>query len=277
MFYYAQRHNAIAYLLWRWLMRNNGSFVAWLDAFFFGPSRGMNDYDSLAASYKRSNVKPDKQYSILPTVLEMVGDCTGKTVTDIGCGAGFFTLPLAELGAVRVYGLDNSQAQIGLADKVSFHPVISYFVRDAFVDPLPQSDIVVAPFVINYARTVPMLRHFFRQQYCCLNEGGKAVFVIDLPNGKNLKRFGAMKALASINADETEITINLFKDETKICTLTAVYYTMETVERLLRESGFRNILWHRPIVSKEGIDALGSGFWKGYVSDPELGYLVAEK
>lgn len=277
MLYSIPRRNAVAYLLWRWLLGNCGRFVAGLDAYYFGPSRGMNDYDQLAASYSGSNIKPDKQYSILPTVLEMVGACGNKVITDIGCGAGFFTLPLAQRGATTVYGLDNSEAQIRLARQVSPHQAITYHTRDVFVDDLPPSDIIVAPFVVNYARTVPILAHFFRQLHAGLSPGGKIVLVVDLPNGRSLRRFGATKTLLGLKADQTVIQIDLFKDERIICTLTAVYYRPETIEALLREAGFRNITWHKPMVSAEGIAAMGANFWDGYTNDPELGYLTAEK
>ncbi len=271
-------HNGLAYLFWRWLLKNNGSFLSGLDAFFFGSSRGMNDYDLLAGNYKKSNVKPDKLYSILPTVLNMVGNCEGKTAIDIGCGAGFFTLPLAELGALHVSGIDNSWAQIELASKISHHPTINYVVADAFVQGsnIPV-DIITAPFVVNYARTVPILKHFFTLIHESLRESGKAVFVVDLPNGKSLQRFGAMKTLLGAHADETTIQIDLFNKEKKICTLTAIYYTPETIEKLLRDTGFKNIRWHRPIVSEEGVRVMGTNFWRGYTADPELGYLTAEK
>jgi hypothetical protein len=110
-----------------------------------------------------------------------------------------------------------------------------------------------------------------------LNENGKAVFVVDLPNGKSLKRFGATKTFIGPHADETAIEIGLFNEEKRICTLNAVYYTPNTIERLLREVGFRNIQWHEPIVSEEGITALGADFWNGYTAAPELGYITAEK
>ncbi len=270
--------NGLAYLFWRWIWKNNGERVSWLDAFYSGPSRLMNEYDSLAANYKKSNVKPDKQYSILPTVLEMVGDCKGRDVIDIGCGAGFFTLPLAERGASRVCGLDNSQAQIELASRISQHPAINYIVADAFVQGSNQPvDIITAPFVMNYARTTPILRHFFKLIHRSLKEGGKAVFVVDLPNGKSLKRFGATKTLLGPRADETIIQIDLFNEEKKICTLTAIYYTPELIEVLLREADFTKIFWHKPVVSEEGTQTMGADFWKGYADDPELGYLIAEK
>lgn len=268
----------LGYLFWRWILRRNGMQVSGLDAFFFGPSRGMNDYDKLAVNYKNSNVKPDKRYSILPTVLNIVGDCGGKTIVDIGCGAGFFTLPLVELGAHQVCGLDNSREQIELASRVSPHPAINYIVADAFIQKSSVPvDIITAPFVVNYARTTPILQHFFKLIYQSLKEGGKAVFVVDLPNGKSLRRFGATKTLLGPLADEISIRIDLFNENQKICELTAVYFTPATIEQLLSNVGFKNICWHKPIVSSEGISTMGAEFWKGYTADPELGYLSAEK
>lgn len=271
-------NNALAYLFWRWVFRKFDGFVCWLDQFYFGSTRGLNDYDKLARKYTKSNIKPDKHYSILPTVLNVVGDCEGKSVIDLGCGSGFFTLQLAQSGASSVLGVDNSLAQIELARKNSTNPNIAYCVGDIFTQHsgIPV-DIVNAPFVVNYARTVPILRHFFALIFRSLKEGGKVVFVIDLPNGKNLKRFGAKKTLDGKCVDETRILIDLFNENERICTLTGIYYTPETVERLLLDVGFQKVTWCKPIITKEGLSKYGSEFWEGYAQDPELGYIVAEK
>lgn len=271
------RNNGIAYLFWSWILRNNGAFVAWLDGSYLGPSRGMNDYDSLASSYKGSDAKPDKQYSILPTVLGLAGDLKGKTALDVGCGSGFFTLHLAQGGASMVCGVDNSPMQIHLAKEGSSHPAIKYCVGDIFTQHCDPVDIVVAPFVANYARTIPVLKHFCELVFRSVAEGGKAVFVIDLPNGKSLKRFGAVKTLLGQPSDEARIQIELFNEERSICTLFGVYYTPQTIEVLLREAGFQQVSWHTPIVCNEGVQRFGADFWKGYVDNPELGYLVAYK
>lgn len=269
------RNNGISYLLWSWVLRNNGAFCAWLDGVYLGSSRGMNDYDALALSYKSSNVKPDKQYSILPTVMQMAGDLSGKIVVDLGCGSGFFTQAFANAGAITVCGVDNAPQQIALAEEVAAHPAINYRVGDIFTQIGGPVDVVNAPFVANYARTVPILKHFFSLVFDSLTTDGKAIFVIDLPNGKCLKRFGAMKTLCGPLRDETKIEIELFNEERSICTLSGVYFTPETVERLLREVGFKRIQWHQPIVSSEGIDQYGADFWDGYTEDSELGYVVA--
>lgn len=271
------QRNALAYLIWKTLLKKSGSFSSWLEAYFFGPSRGLNDYDSLATTYKKSDTKPDKQYSILPTVLKLVGRCKDKTVLDIGCGIGFFTLPLAQLGALKVYGVDNSRIQLKLASKMTKHRAIEYVQSDTFVDRIPSADIVVAPFIMNYASTVAILHHFFQRLYSSLRDDGTVVFVVDLPSSENLKRFGALKKFVGKPKDEGRIQIDLFNEEKRICTLTAVYYTPKTIERLLKEVGFRSIRWHNPIVSQEGIKLLGENFWKNYANNSELGYITARK
>jgi SAM-dependent methyltransferase len=271
------RRNGIAYLLWRWILKNNGEFCASFDSWYFGPSRGMNDYNVLATSYRKTDAKPDKLYSILPTVLSLIGDCKNKTVVDIGCGSGFFTNALIEHGAKKVIGLDNSNTQLEIAKMNSPYSDIDYQYSDMFVDKLVRSDIMVAPFVANYARTIPILEHFFRQAHASLNENGKIVLVIDLPNGKNLQRFGAIKTMSKPFVNESGIKIKLFKDEKETCILNAIYFSPETIAFSLRKAGFKNIEWHKPLISQEGMTVLGNDFWQGYLDDPELGYVSAEK
>ncbi|MES2986105.1 MAG: class I SAM-dependent methyltransferase [Patescibacteria group bacterium] len=271
------RNNGIAYLLWRWLLPNNGKFQAHIDYWYSGTRQGMNDYDALASGYTNTNIKPDKLYSILPTVINLAGECMGKVIADIGCGSGFFTTPFANLGARGVYGIDSSAGQIKLAESLSPYPNVRYYMRDVFVDDLPDVDMFIVPFVLNYARSISTLVHFLSQLYRHVSVGGKVIFVVDLPNGKSLKRFGAAKTLLGGAKDETIIRIDLFNGEKQICTLNAAYYTPHTIERLLKTIGFKNISWHKPIVSEEGINAMEPGFWEDYTDDPELGYLTAEK
>jgi toxoflavin synthase len=271
------RQNWLGYFFWKWIYRANGLRSVKLDQYFFGPSHGVNDYDTLASSYKKSNVKPDKVYSILPTVLKMVGNCRGKTCTDVGCGGGFFSLALAHHGASQVYGLDNSRGQLTIATQFASHPRIVYVLRDVFVQKIMPTDVVVAAFVANYARSKSILSYFFRHLYDGLKEGGKVILVVDLQNGKELKRFGAIKRIDGEAQDEASIRITLYNDNAPICNLDAFYYTPPTIESALLKAGFREISWQKPVVSEEGITALGEEFWKGYTDDPELGYIMAKK
>lgn len=266
------QHNPLGYLLWRWLLRKNGKFTAWLEECFFGPSHGLNNYDELI-SYKRSHIKPDKHYSILPTVLAIAGNTNNKTVVDLGCGTGFFTIPFAEKSK-KVYGVDNSSIQLDLATQ---HPNVVYLKKDIFIEPLPFADVIVAPFVVNYATTTHILRHLFQKLYDLLPTKGRLVIIADLPNNKKLERFGASKRILGTMDDESPLQIDILNGKEKICTLNAIYFKPETIEQILRSIGFKNICWHRPIISQEGIDAMGSDFWNGYIEDPELGYITTTK
>jgi SAM-dependent methyltransferase len=247
-----------------------------LDVIGGGPK--TNDYSRLSPVYKKTDHKPDKLYSHLPTVLRLVGDCRGKTVLDLGCGSGFYTLELAAAGARRVIGMDNAEAQLALAREHAAAEGVEYVNADIFTDTLPHCDIIVAPYVVNYAKNVAMLEALFKKFFDSLKNGGKAVLVIDLPSRSNLMRFGATKVLLGEDEDGSRIRIDLYTMRgAHICPLYCTYFKTTTVQSTLRKVGFRKIRWHDPTVSDEGVQALGAEFWEGYSIDPQLGYITAEK
>lgn len=247
-----------------------------LDVVFGAPR--TNDYTKLSPVYIKTDQKPDKLYSHLPTVLQLVGDCKNKTILDLGCGSGFYTLEIANVGAGKVIGMDNSMAQLALANEHSTGPTITYIHGDIFSDSLPHCDIIVAPYVINYSKDVAILESLFKKFFDSLENGGKVVLVLDIPSRSNLTRFGATKVLLGEDEDGTRIRIDLYtEDGTHICPLYCTYFKIKTVQSMLQKVGFRKIRWHNPIVSDEGVEVMGREFWDGYINDPQLGYLTAEK
>lgn len=236
----------------------------------------LNDYNKLSESYQQTDVKPDKQFSTLPTVLKIAGNFEDKIILDLGCGSGFFSNEFARNGAKKVIGIDNSAEQINLAKKNPPENT-EYILADIFKEKLPAADIVVAPYVVNYATDINQLTKLFQNIYDSLNANGKLIIVVDLPEGKDLKKFGAIKKGLGEKVDGAKIEINLFNDEKSICTLNAVYFLPSTLENTLRLVGFDNIDWYKPIVSDEGVEKFGEDFWRGYVESPELGYLTATK
>lgn len=238
----------------------------------------LNIYDKeLAETFRKSDIKPDKQFSFFPTVMNMIGDLSNKTVLDLGCGDGFFTIALANSGAKHVIGIDNAKEQIQLAHKKTHPKNITYKLGDIFKDRLPTADIILTPFVVNYAQSVDNLEFLFQNIYQSLTPNGKVVLVVDLPKGKDLKRFGSIKTLSGPAENGAEIKIDLYNNDEFICTLFSHYYTPKTLEDNLKHIGFKNILWHKPLISKEGVLKFGENFWKNFAEDSELGYLSAEK
>ena len=237
----------------------------------------LNDYNILSKEYQTTFIKPDKQFSILPTALDIVGDVNGKTILDLGCGSGFFAIEFANRGAKKVIGIDNSEEQITAAKK---HPQdnTAYERSDIFTDELPKADIIFAPHVINYAEDVSQLTALVESIFKSLNSDGKFATIVDLPeDGKNLKKFGAVKTILGEKKDGAKIKIELYNQEQLICTLNAFYFTPQTLENILKNAGFIDVEWHKPIISKDGINTLGEEFWAGYQDSPELGYVSAQK
>ncbi|MBI2037415.1 MAG: class I SAM-dependent methyltransferase [Candidatus Magasanikbacteria bacterium] len=234
-----------------------------------------NRYNEIAEKYSESDIKPDKKYSILPTVLQLAERLDGKTVLDLGCGDGFFTEQLASQGAVKVIGIDNSEKQIGLANKIKSEKT-EYRLADIFKDELPKADFINSPFVLNYATDTLTLSNYFQRLFNTLNTDGKIVLVFDKPSGSNLEKFGAKKTLDE-NIDGANMQIDLYNQGKFILSLHATYFKEETIKQLLKEAGFQNITSHAPIISDEGKIKMGEDFWKGYIENSELGYITAEK
>jgi SAM-dependent methyltransferase len=233
-----------------------------------------NDYNTLAASYKKSDEKPDKQYSMLPTVIGLAGDLTGKIVLDVGCGSGFFANIFAH-SAERVIGIDNSSEQIQMA-RSHQPPNVDYLVSDGLRSELPRANLVNAPFVLGYLETMEELKKFFSNVYNCLSDGGRFIAIIDTSSGSDLRKYGARKKLHG-TGEGAKLEITLYNQNEEICTLWATYHEPETVTQLLSEVGFKDIEWHKPIVSEKGFENMPEGFWDGYVDNCELGYVTADK
>lgn len=269
------RFNGYAIQALREASQGDSRFSVAVDCIFGAPS--TNNYATLSNPYQRSHRKPDKHFSTLPTVLQLVGKCEGMTVLDLGCGSGFYTNEIAQLGAIQVVGIDNSQAQLDKAQH-DRHPATEYVLGDIFTDSLPRANIIVAPYVINYAKSVDQLQNLFQKFFDSLENNGRIVLVVDLPSCTDLKRFGAVKTALGPKEDGTRIRIDLYDDmNDHICALYATYFLEETLVSLLEEVGFTAITWHTPIISNQGIEEYGAEFWENYTDDPQLGYLTALK
>ena len=142
--------------------------------------------------YNKSQLKPDKLYSILPTVLKLAYPVKDKIILDLGCGNGFFTKSFAKSKCLKAYGIDNSINQINEAKKHYF-PNIDYIFGNFFNVNYPKCHVINASFILNYSRTRSELKNLLDKSYRALYKKGKIIGVIDLPNCSHISRFGALK------------------------------------------------------------------------------------
>ena len=114
-----------------------------------------NTYDEFASQYadmmsaqEQAGVAPD---SAMARFLQVVGDVSGLTVLDAGCGEGYLSRILAQRGA-HVTGIDISSRLIEMARAKDPDGAITYEVAD-LSQPLPayqaHFDLVASYFVLN--------------------------------------------------------------------------------------------------------------------------------
>jgi SAM-dependent methyltransferase len=238
--------------------------------------KNYNKFEEI--DYERTNLNLDKRFSILPTVLHLLQPIPGRDIIDVGCGSGFFTLPIAELSPNHVYGIDNCLEQIELAKRRP-HPRISYAIGDMFGE-LPSCDRINASFVLNYAKTTGELRSLVYNFHHSLTRGGKLVAAVDLPkpyhNSKQMeqkKNLGVIKTLKGDLKDETQIILDFYNCSKLMFSLSANYFTPGTIVEILSDVGFTNIEWHQPLIANDSPLEL----WQNYLELCELGYVTANK
>jgi ubiquinone/menaquinone biosynthesis C-methylase UbiE len=218
------------------------------------------DYDRIAGKYKRAKLQPWRTHIERHTLLKIVGDVAGKAVIDLACGEGYYTRELRGRGAARVLGVDLSHGMIELAEaEEKRNPRgIEYRVGDARTLELPeQFDLVFAAYLLNYARTADELAEMCRAIARCLKPGGRFVTANNNPaeppsNFPAGRSYGYVKRLEGEPADGTPVIWEFFLEEGPFEVRNYIL-GVETMEAAFRAAGLRDVRWHPPQVSPEGL------------------------
>ena len=111
----------------------------------------------------------------IPQLFDLIGDVTGKSVLDLGCGAGGHDKKLIEKGASHVLGIDISTKMIDLAKKNNSDDKITYQIMSMNdIDKIDQKfDLVVSSLAIHYIEDYDTL---CKKVYNLLNDGGEFIF-----------------------------------------------------------------------------------------------------
>jgi len=238
------------------------------------------NYDPIAEQYKRSKQQPWRTHVECFTLMDLVGDPTGKTVLDVACGEGFYTRMLRQRGAARVTGVDLSQGMIDLArTQESQHQLgIDYVVADAreFSQTEP-FDLTVAAYLLNYASTPDELQAMCDGIARSLKPGGRFVTVnsnpaLAFPTAPSYRKYGFE---TSVQGDWNEgapikWTFHLSDGPFDI---ENYYLSPATHEEAFRKAGFRDVRWHRPKLSPDGLLENDRDFWSSLLEYPPVTFI----
>jgi SAM-dependent methyltransferase len=242
------------------------------------------DYNAIAVEYKRSKHQPWRKHVEAFTLLELAGDVAGKAVIDLACGEGFYTRLLRRKGAAAVTGVDLSTGMIELARREEENnPLgITYRVGDVErIDPKADFDLVVAAYLLNYARTRGELRQMCRVAHDSLKPGCRFVTVnnnpADPPENFGCGRpYGFVKTLSGDLREGAPVTYTLFLEEGSF-DIVNYYLSVAVHEWAFREAGFREVRWLPPRLSPEGEAEYGRAYWAPLLERPPVIFIECVK
>lgn len=247
----------------------------------FSRTVGMTtNYDPIAEQYKRSKQQPWRTYIECFTLLKLIGDLRGAAVLDLACGEGFYTRLLRQRGAARVVGVDLSAGMIELARRQEAqHSLgIEYLVGDARQLPdAGQFDVVVAAYLLNYARNRNELQAMCDGIARALKPGGRFVTVnssppLKFPDAPSYRRYGFETTTTGPWEEGAPIKWTFYLDDGSF-ELENYYLSVATHEEAFRSAGFRSTYWHAPELAADGLAGQGADFWADFLARPPVAFI----
>jgi SAM-dependent methyltransferase len=233
----------------------------------------MTQYDKIANTYieekKHSIIR---LYAIYPSIRSVLRNIRGENVLDIGCGDGYSSRYLASMGAKKIVGVDISKKMIEMAKKQELEqPIgISYYRYDAIKTPkLGEFDLVVGVNILHYSRTREQLLLMCKSAYSNLKTGGRFVSINNNPENPTMmnKKLGLSITVKQPLKEGCRLIVAMYKNEKKICSFYNYFWGKKTYEWAMKTAGFKNVKWHKVVISQEGAK-LGKDLWGEYYNKP---------
>jgi len=237
-----------------------------------------SNYDSIAKEYKESKELPIRLHIEAYTYFNMLGNLAGKSILDLACGEGFYSRKFKDQGAAKVVGVDISQKMIELAreEETRKFQNIEYILGDVLeLGEIGSFDLVVASYLLNYARSSEELLKMCKSIFANLKPGGRFVTINSNPSQAPVsylktEKYGFIKSIDSPLIEGTPIKYTFINNHK--FTFDNYYLSIPTHEWAFQSVGFKEVRWQSPIVSPDGIKEFGQEFWQDFLdSVPIIG------
>jgi ubiquinone/menaquinone biosynthesis C-methylase UbiE len=224
-------------------------------------------YDEIAEDFQKSRGLAIFEV-IGYTLMQHLGDVTGKTVLDLACGEGINARIIKQAGAARVVGVDESKEMIRLAEaEEAKEPLGIEYIQSSVQElgKVDEFDIITAVFLLNYATNREDLRQMCQVIYDNLKPGERFLTIND-NGGEGARRPHAFRKYGFSYVPPEPMTEGSqihFTLDTGFNTVEFdfSYLSRETYEWGLKEVGFKSVRWH-PLMLPPHLEAeKGKEFW----------------
>ena len=171
-------------------------------------------------------------------------------------------------------GVDISAKMIELAKQQESQKQedIEYIVGDVMeLGKIGSFDLVVASYLLNYARTKEELLKMCQTVYTNLKPGGRFLTINNnlqqCPESYGIcEKYGYTKSISETLQEGTPITLTFrIPGDNKTVSFDNYYLSKETYEWAFQVAGFEEIHLHQPIVFSEGIQEFDLEFWQDFL------------
>lgn len=242
------------------------------------------NYDPIAEQYKRSKQQPWRTFVECFTLMNLVGDLRGKDVLDVACGEGFYTRMIRERGAARVTGVDLSHGMIDLArQQEARHQLgINYVVGDARELPEDdQFDLAVAAYLLNYASSRKEIQAMCEGIARSLKPGGRFITVncnpaLAFPHAPSYRKYGFETSVQGEWQEGAPIKWTFYLSDGAF-EIENYHLNVAIHEEAFLQAGFREVRWHVPQLSPDGLTAHDEDFWASLLDHPPVAFIECVK
>ena len=242
----------------------------------------MEQYDGIAEQYQQSKRLSFREHVERYTLFDLLGDVRGRTVLDMACGDGFYTRLVKQAGAAEVTGVDISAAMIELAEEQERRQPLGceYVQTDvAEFETARPADLVVAMYLLNYARSGAELGRFCRACHNALRPGGRMVGVND--NVRNppvdstaWMEYGLERGCAHPPAEGDVVRYTITNADGQRFSFDNYYLAPATYGEAFRAAGFRQFRWVDVALQPA---QRGNPFWNAFMTNPPITAFRAER
>ncbi|MFF9500091.1 class I SAM-dependent methyltransferase [Streptomyces sp. NPDC014656] len=238
----------------------------------------VRQYDGIGEAFEGFKALPLARYGEVPSVLELVGDVTGRSVLDLACGTGFYSRELKRRGAADVLGVDISSEMIAAARAIEDRDPLGlrYEVGDvAELRPFDEPfDLALGVQCLNYASSVAEMERMCANVHAHLVPGGRFYVFAQKPDYAfdcaSLESYGFR---CEPTGEEIEtgprVRVTALLDPHPISIVGAAP-RREVYEDALAGAGFRDVEWLPLRISAAGYEAYGEEFWADLLAHPPL-------